>query len=91
MAHSNTAAHVTSRINWPCLWDKLIVKNEGHIESPTKEVNFSEFILQKMINEVERLVTYYSSPLWAHDINAKRLVGLFREQLPMLQEKRLLR
>jgi hypothetical protein len=82
---------VTSRNNWACLWDKLIVKNEGHIESSTREANFSEFMLQKMIDEVQRLAEKYSSPLWEHDINAKRLVGLFREQLPMLQEKRLLR
>ena len=44
-------------------------------------------MLQKMIDEVRRLVIKYSSPLWTHDINAKHLVGLLREELPMLQEE----
>lgn len=44
-------------------------------------------MLRKMIDEIHRLAIKYSSPLWEHDINAKRLVGLLREQLPMLQEE----
>ncbi|KAL7508752.1 hypothetical protein ACHAXN_006640 [Cyclotella atomus] len=87
LANEKTFKHVASRDNWTCLWDKLIVKNEGHISPTTREANFSEFMLQKMIDEVQRVVIKYSSPLLAYDINAKRLVGLLREQLPMLQEE----
>lgn len=51
------------------------------------ETNFSEFMLQKMIEEIHRLVNKYTSPLWAKDDSAKRLVGLLREQLPILQDE----
>ena len=33
MSNEKTGKHVTSRDNWKCLWDKLIVKNEGNVDT----------------------------------------------------------
>ncbi|KAL7486080.1 hypothetical protein ACHAW6_011678 [Cyclotella cf. meneghiniana] len=74
---------------WPCIWDKIIDKNEGpktfDDRKITEDPNFSAFMLEEMIFELNRMVSKYSSTEWQSNTNAQRLVGIFTEHLPLLK------
>lgn len=47
--------------------------------------NFSQFMLEVMMDEVQRLVDKYSNGPWTYETNAIRLVSLLSEHLDLLQ------
>lgn len=87
--NQKTARYVINKDTWTCLWDKVIVKNQGPMTFDDRDIandpNFSEFMLQEMKSEIQRLVDKYSGDLWIDDVNANRLVSLLSEHIPLLQ------
>lgn len=51
----------------------------------SQDPNFSQAMIEAMIEEVTRLVNKYSADPWTDDINANRVVLLLSEHLPLLQ------
>jgi hypothetical protein len=51
----------------------------------SNDPNFSSAMLVLMKSQVQRLITKYSSSRWASNTNAKRIVSLLKEHLPLLQ------
>eukprot|EP00804_Cyclotella_cryptica_P003653 CCRYP_002216-RA/>CCRYP_002216-RA protein AED:0.42 eAED:0.42 QI:0/-1/0/1/-1/1/1/0/114 len=80
------AKWVIGRDTWPCIWDKVIDKNEGPMTFDDRKIsedpNFSAFMLEEMKGEVTRLATKYSADPWTNDSNANRLLS---EHLVSLQ------
>lgn len=72
---------------WDCIWNELIVNKKGArtiLDRPntnytSDDYNFSAEMLEKMLNELDRLLTKYSSIEWSNNDNANRLVQLFTE------------
>jgi hypothetical protein len=88
-SNQKTARYVINKNTWTCLWDKIIVKNEGPMTFDDRDIsndpNFSPAMLDLMKTQVQRLITKYSSSRWSDDTNAKRIVTLLTEHLPILQ------
>ena len=51
----------------------------------SQDPNFSEAMIEAMVEEVTRLVDKYSADPWTDDINANRIVLLLSEHLPLLR------
>ena len=51
----------------------------------SEDPNFSQAMIEAMIEEVTRLINKYSLAPWTDDINASRVVSLLSEHLPLLQ------
>lgn len=91
MNNERMAKWVIGRDIWPCIWDKIIDRNEGPMTFDDRNIaedpNFSAFMLEEMKGEVTRLVTKYSADPWTDDSNANRLVTLLSEHLVSLQRE----
>lgn len=83
--------YMISQEAWGCIWTELIqngkgirtvTSREGWVES---DYNFSAPMLQKMIDELDRLIDKYSSSGWNTEANANRLVELLVEHRGLLQ------
>jgi len=76
---------------WECIWTELIINKKGlktfvDRDSLTdRDYNFSEEMLDKMIAEVERLITKYSGPAWNSLGTANTLVDILSEHLDPLR------
>jgi hypothetical protein len=74
---------------WDCIWDKIIDKNEGprtfDDRNTDEDPNFSAFMLEEMITELARMVLKYSGDEWKDNDNAKKIVDIFKGQLPSLK------
>jgi hypothetical protein len=68
---------------WPCLWNEMIVNKKGEKTFLDREgyeernYNFSEEMLQEMIEEYDRLIEKYSSAEWSSKPIANTLIDLF--------------
>ncbi len=91
MTDSRISDYMISQQAWGCIWSELIqngkgirtvVSREGWVES---DYNFSAPMLQKMIDELDRLIPKYSSPPWSAQAIAIRLVELLVEHRGLLQ------
>jgi hypothetical protein len=89
MTNEKMSKWVINQEAWDCIWDKVIDKNEGPMTFDDRDIsldpNFSQAMIEAMIEEVTRLVTKYSADPWTDDANANRLVFLLSEHLPLLQ------
>jgi hypothetical protein len=87
MNNDNMSLHVIEPEAWDCIWNELIVKKKGArtlLDRPdsnyTKDdYNFSPELLEKMVEELDRLIDKYSAVDWSNNDNANRLVQLFTE------------
>ncbi|KAL3802623.1 hypothetical protein HJC23_011947 [Cyclotella cryptica] len=75
---------------WPCIWKKIIHENRGPMTFDDRKLsedpNFSAFMLEEMIGELNRLITKYSSYPWTStNYKAIRLVSLFTEHVALLE------
>ena len=70
---------------WPCLWNELIVNKKGEKTFLDREgyaernYNFSEEMLEEMIQEYDRLIEKYSNDQWSSKAIANTLVDLLME------------
>lgn len=84
-----TAKWVINEEAWDCIWDKVIDKNLGPMTFDDRDIsqdpNFSVFMLEEMLGEVNRLIDKYSNDPWTADQNANRLVFLLSEHVRLLQ------
>ena len=91
ITNANVADYVIDREAWPCIWEELIIRNKGPATFKDRQIeedpNFSSFMLDEMIYEIDRMVTKYSGSEWADDNNAQRLVTLLSEHLAALQDE----
>ena len=89
MSNEKTAKWVIDKETWPCIWNEVIYENKGPMTFDDREIasdpNFSSFMLEEMLGEVQRLVDKYSADPWTDDSNANRLVVLLSEHIPLLQ------
>lgn len=75
---------------WPCIWKKIIHENRGPMTFDDRKLsedpNFSAFMIEEMIWELNRMITKYSSYPWTSTNNkAIRLVSLFTEHIALLE------
>ena len=91
MRDSRISRYMISEEAWGCIWTELILNEkgirtvtsrEGWVES---DYNFSSTMLAKMLNELDRLITKYSSTYWNTKANANRLVELLAEHRGLIQ------
>ncbi|KAL7428471.1 hypothetical protein ACHAXM_001315 [Skeletonema potamos] len=91
MKDTRISQYMISQEAWGCIWTELIqngkgirtvTSREGWVES---DYSFSGPMLQKMINELDRLIAKYSSPSWNTQANANRLVELLVEHRGLIQ------
>eukprot|EP00984_Skeletonema_dohrnii_P011941 scaffold4795_cov95-Skeletonema_dohrnii-CCMP3373.AAC.2 len=91
MKDTRISQYMISQEAWGCIWTELIqngkgirsvTSREGWVES---DYNFSGPMLQKMIDELDRLITKYSSPPRNTQDNANRLVELLVEHRGLIQ------
>ena len=76
---------------WECIWSELIVNKKGlktfidreGVEE--RDYNFSEPMLNDMIQELERLISKYNGPDWNMKLTANYLVELLGEHLVLIQ------
>jgi hypothetical protein len=78
---------------WSCIWEELIINKKGaktfldREGLGDQEYNFSEEMLNVMIDEVDRLIVKYSEAEWQELKTAKDLVGMLQEhKVSLLQE-----
>ena len=85
------ARWLRTKETWTCLWEEVILnkrhpkalqKTSDHIES---EYHFSVDVLQEMIDELNRLISKYSSDEWQHKESANRIVDLLIEHRSELE------
>ena len=88
MTNEKMSKWVINSETWPCIWDKVIDKNEGPMTFDDRDIsedpNFSQAMIEAMIEEVTRLINKYGADPWTDDINANRIVSLLSEHLPLL-------
>jgi len=77
---------------WDCLWEELIVNKKGAKTfldrgMDTKSYNFSEEMIDLMLEEVNRLIDKYSSPPWNSKQTANDLVSILKEHKVALEEE----
>jgi len=91
MKDPRISQYMISQEAWNCIWTELIQNGKGIRTVTSREgwneadYNFSGPMLQKMINELDRLITKYSSPSWNTQANANRLVELLVEHRGLIQ------
>ena len=91
MRDSRISSYMISQEAWGCIWTELIQNGKGIRTVTSREgwneedYNFSAPMLQKMILELDRLITKYSSPSWNTQSNANRLVELLVEHRGLIQ------
>lgn len=87
----HTALNLIGEEAWQCIWEELIPKGKGnrmvkdrggYVEA---DYNFSEEMLQAMIDELNRLVIKYTSSYWSGKATANRLSQLLSEHLAAIQ------
>ena len=87
--NKKTGRYVINEDAWGCIWSKLISENAGPVTFKDRQIaddpNFSQFMLEEMIGEIQRMITKYSTVHWDHNPTATRLVELLDEQLVKLQ------
>lgn len=87
LSHDKMSQFVIEPEAWDCIWSELIVNKKGartiqnraNTNYTEDDYNFSADLLLKMIEELDRLLTKYSSSEWSNNDNADRLVQLFTE------------
>ena len=91
LTNRNVADYVIDRECWNCIWEEVIDRNKGPATFKDRkqedDPNFSAFMLEEMIFEIDRMVTKYSSSEWSANDNASRLVSLLLEHLVMLESE----
>ena len=91
MKDSRISQYMISPAAWNCIWTELIQNGKGIRTVTSREgwneadYNFSGPMLQKMIDELDRLIDKYSSPSWNTQAIANRLVELLVEHRGLLQ------
>jgi len=91
MKDTRISQYLISQEAWGCIWTELIQNGKGIRTVTSREgwdesdYNFSGPMLQKMINELDRLIEKYSSPSWNTQANANRLVELLVEHRGLIQ------
>jgi hypothetical protein len=89
MTNDKIAKFVIDKKTWPCIWNEVIQENKGPMTFDDRDIasdpNFSQFMLEVMMGEVQRLVDKYSTGPWTYETNANRLVSLLSEHLDLLQ------
>ena len=85
------AQYVINEEAWDCIWTKLISENAGPVTFKDRQIaddpNFSQFMLEEMIGEVQRMINKYSTVHWEHNPTADRLLELLGDQLVQLQDE----
>ena len=91
LTNRDVADYVIDRECWNCIWEEIMDRNKGpktfKDRKEQDDPNFSAFMLEEMIFELDRMVTKYSTTEWAADENAIRLVSLLSEHLVMLESE----
>mmetsp|Transcript_13669 Transcript_13669/g.31178 ORF Transcript_13669/g.31178 Transcript_13669/m.31178 type:complete len:568 (+) Transcript_13669:132-1835(+) len=83
--------YVIDSSTWDCVWDELIVKKRGLktvYDRPgftENDYNFSEEMLETMIQELDYIITKYSGPDWNTKSTAIRLVQLISEHKTLVE------
>ena len=91
MKDTRISQHMISQEAWGCIWTELIANGKGDRTVTSRagwvesDYNFSGPMLQKMLNELNRLINKYSSPSWNTQPNANRLVELLVEHHGLIQ------
>jgi len=78
---------------WECIWDELILNKKGlkvfadrdGSDMRESDYNFSEEMLNEMINELNRLIIKYSGSSWNFKATANYLVELLSEHLALIE------
>ena len=88
---SRTGQYVIAQEAWNCVWEELIVNGQGLktvFDRPgfdEGDYAFSEEMLDLMVQELDRLITKYSSPEWNTKATANRVVELLSEHRVLIQ------
>jgi len=78
---------------WECIWEELIINKRGvktfldREGISERDYYFSEEMLEKMLEELDRLITKYSLPEWNHKHQAENLVDLLSEHYISIEEE----
>ena len=98
--HTGISEYVIAQEAWQCIWTELIPNGRGmrqvrdRLTTPQGAVltendyNFSEEMLQEMVNEYDRLIAKYSVSPWTEKSTAVRLVTLLTESRQAVEAER---
>ena len=90
---NNMTQHMIPEDAWECVWTELIVNKKGlktflDREGITeRDYNFSEEMLEKMIVELDYLITKYGGSDWNTLATAQTLVELLSEHRELVQQE----